>query len=118
METKKKAATTRKKAATKHNFSSNKKLEKVLNSIKYQLLHISDTKKESMSEIRRYMREFPRQIDYNIAQYGNLLIYYYDVRQMYKKAGYAKSTIDKMSDAKIWQTYKRQVGYVARKLVK
>lgn len=94
-------------------FSVNRKLNNILNYIYDELLSFCDTKKESISEIRRYKREFPKEPDYNIAQYGNLTIYYYDVRQAYKKAGYG-STVNKMSDSRLWDTYKRQVGYVAR----
>lgn len=94
-------------------FSVNKKLNNILNDIHYDLLHFCDTKKESIQEIKRYKKEFPREPDYNIAQYGNLIIYYQDVRDAYKKAGY-KSTIDKMSDLRLWDTYKKQVGWVVR----
>lgn len=94
-------------------FSVNKKLNNILNDIYYDLTHFCDTKKESIQEIKRYKKEFPREPDYNIAQYGNLIIYYYDVRQAYKKAGYG-SSIDKMSDTRLWNTYKRQVGWVVR----
>ena len=113
MTTKKK---TTKKTTKKPEFSVSKKLENVLQDIKDQLLHIYGTKKESLSEIRNHARLFPREIDYCLAQNGNLLIYYVDVRDMYKKAGYG-STIDKMSNDKLWETYKRQVGYVARYLM-
>lgn len=94
-------------------FSVNKKLNNILNDIYYDLLHFCDTKKECINEIRRYKKEFPREPDYNIAQYGNLIIYYDDVRAAYKKAGYG-SSVNKMSDSKLWETYKRQVGFVAR----
>ena len=101
----------------KPEFSSNKKLEKVLKEIKYELLHMCNTKKESLESIEHYYKNFKREPDYNIAQYGNLTIYYGDIRKMYKKAGYG-STIDRMSDNQLWETYKRQVGYVVRELLK
>ena len=107
---------TTKKTTKKPEFSVNKKLEKLLQYIKSQLLDMGANKKEAISEIRRYAKAFPRATDYNIVQYGNLLIYYGDIKDMYKKAGYG-STIDKMSDEKLWETYKRQVGYVARYLM-
>ena len=98
-------------------FSANKKLNAILNDIHYDLIHrMGANKKEAISEIKRYKRDFPREPDYNIAQYGNLLIYYGDVRKAYKKAGYG-STIDKMSDSRLWETYKRQVGWVVRYIV-
>lgn len=109
--------TTQKKTTKKKpEFSTNKKLEKLLQEIKHDLLTIHDTKKDSLAEIKHYYTTFKREPDYNIVQYGNLIIYYGDVRAMYKKAGYG-STIDKMSDDRLWETYKRQVGYVVRYLM-
>ena len=89
--------------------SKNVKLNAVLNEI------AKDLEEMGMNEVRRYRENFPRETDYNIVQYGNLLIYYYDVREMYKRAGY--KTMDKMSDWQIWEVYKRQVGYIAEKMV-
>ena len=88
------------------NFSKNKKLNMVLNAIYNDLQDLGEY------EVKRYKTKFPCESDYNIAQYGNLLVYYYDVRKLYKNAGY--KTLDKFSDNKVWEVYKRQVGYVAR----
>ena len=93
-------------------YSNNKKLNGVLNEIREDLLSIHDTEDESRKEIAHYKREFPREVDFNLAQYGNVLIYYHQVRAMYARHGY--KSIDRMSDAQVWETYKRQVGYVAR----
>ena len=93
-------------------YSNNKKLNGVLNEIREDLLHIHDTEDESRKEIAHYKRGFPREVDFNLVQYGNLLIYYSDIRAMYARHGY--KSIDRMSDAQVWETYKRQVGYVAR----
>lgn len=90
--------------------SKNVKLNAVLNEI------ANDLEEMGMNEVRRYRENFPRETDYNIVQYGNLLIYYYDVREMYKRAGY--KTMDKWSDSRVWETYKRQVGYMAEKMVR
>lgn len=90
-------------------FSKNVKLNKVLMGI------YEDLKEFGIEEVRRYRDEFKHEPDYNIAQYGNLLIYYADIREFYKNAGY--KSIEKMSDGKIWEIYKRQVGYVARILI-
>jgi len=100
----------------KREFSSWKKLENVLQVIKHDLLKICDTKKKSLNEIKRYYKEFKREPDYNIAQYGKLLISDYDIRKMYKKAGY-RSSIDRMSVSKLWDTYLNQVGYVVRHII-
>lgn len=91
-------------------FSKNVKLNTVLNGIH------EDLKEFGVDEVRRYMDEFKHETDYNIAQYGNLLIYYYDIKEFYKNAGY--KSFEKMSDSKVWEIYKRQVGYVARILIR
>lgn len=94
-------------------YSSNTKTNAVLNAIEEQLKHIHDTEEESLHEIKHYMQGFPREIDYNLYQYGNVLIYDYDIRQMYLQAGYKA---EKWSADKLRKAYKRQVGYVARQL--
>lgn len=94
----------------KNKYSKNKKLNEVLTRIEGQLLDLG------LDEVKHYKESFPNEIDYNIAQYGNLSIYYYDVRQMYKDCGYV--SLEKMSDQKVWEIYKRQVGFVARQLMR
>ena len=91
-------------------YSKNKKLNDVLTRIENQLLELG------LDEVKHYKKSFPNEIDYNIAQYGNLLVFYSDVKQMYKDCGY--KSLEKMSDEKVWEIYKRQVGYVARELTK
>lgn len=91
-------------------FSKNKKLNNILNEIYEEFKWNFD--EDYKNETRRYMKMFPNEIDYNIAQYGNLLIYYTDIRDIYNTCGY--KSINKMSDDKLWETYKRQVGYIAR----
>lgn len=92
------------------NFSKNKKLNGLLNDIRDELLEFG------IEEILHYHDEFKGQAsDFNIVQYGNLLIYYDDIRELYEKNGY--KSIKKWSDDKIWDTYKRQVGYIVRDIV-
>lgn len=91
-------------------YSKNKKLESVLSRIENQLLELG------LDEVKHYKKSFPNEIDYNIAQYGCLLVYYSDVKKMYRDCGY--KSLEKMSDEKVWKIYKRQVGYVARQLIK
>lgn len=91
------------------NFSKNKKLNGVLNDILESLQELGT------EEVARYYKEFNNEKDYNIVQYGNLLMYYDDIRELYRRNGYI--SLDKMSDNRIWDIYKRQVGYVARTLV-
>ena len=90
-------------------YSKNNKLNKVLVEIEKNLLDLG------LEEIERYYNTFGNEVDYNIAQYGNMLIYYDQIYDFYRKCGY-KST-DKMSTDKIWSIYKSQVGYVARKII-
>lgn len=87
-------------------FSKNKKLNAVLTAI------YDDLQEFGTNEVKRYKSNFKNEADFNIAQYGNLLIYYNDIRQFYKNAGY--KSLDKFSNDKIWNIYKRQVGYIAR----
>ena len=90
-------------------YSKNVKLNKVLMEIESNLLDLG------LEEIERYYNTFRNEVDYNIAQYGNMLIYYNDIYNFYRSCGY-KST-EKMSTEKIWSLYKNQVGYVARKII-
>lgn len=93
----------------KNKYSKNKKLNEVLTRIEDDIMY-------SNFELGYYVDAFPNELDYNIAQYGNLLIYYDDIKKMYRDCGY--KSLDKMSDQKVWEIYKRQVGYVARQLMK
>ena len=97
-------------------YSINPKLNKCLNGIEAALLSILDTKAESLEQIRAYVNEFKKEPDYNIAQYGNMLCYYTDIRDFYRSCGY--KSMDNMSDSRLWATYLHQVGYVARQLVR
>ena len=71
-----------------------------------------------LSEIAIYMRLYPNEPDYKIAQYGNMLVYHWEIRKMYINAGYKTFENNKISDSKMWEIYKRQVGYVARQIMK
>ena len=90
-------------------YSKNKKLNKVLTEIEYDIIY-----NLGISDLRRYIKAYPNEIDFNIAQYGNLLVYYHDIYTFYASCGYKATS--KFSADKIWETYKRQVGYVARDL--
>ena len=97
-------------------FSKNAKLNNALSSI-YEQLKEFDTDSEtgeSTGEIMRYYKEFKNdgEKDYNIVQYGNLLVYYSDIYKFYADCGY--KTTAKLSTAKIWDLYLRQVGYIVR----
>lgn len=89
-----------------------------------------DLEELGSDEVKHYMRAFPREADYNLVQYGNMRIYYCEIRDMYTSAGatqYAK--IRKragkngkrgdwlISNDELWERYKRDVGHVARAFV-
>ena len=93
-------------------YSKNAKLNNVLNQIENQLTYLE------LSEIARYMKDFPNEPDYNLAQYGIMLVYFWEIRKMYIKAGYKSFMNNRISDNKMWEIYKRQVGYVARQIIK
>lgn len=99
---------------TTFNFSVNTKLNGLLNEIYFDLLEICDTEQESRDLVKRYFNDYrkSREKDFSIVADGNLLISYFSVRELYKKHNY--KTMERWSDSKIWDTYKRQVGYVAR----
>lgn len=98
-------------------WSKNKKLNNALGQIAVQLLEMCSRYIESLEQIQHYYAEFPKEADYNIVQYGNLLVYYYDIREFYKNCGYSVKGVNRRSNAEIWDLYKRQVGYVARTLL-
>lgn len=97
-------------------FSKNKKTNAVYNSVFNQLLEIHDTHEESIDEIEHYYKEFKSVYpDFNLVQYGNLLCYYADIRELFSDCGYSVKTL---SDARLWENYKRVAGIVARFILK
>lgn len=94
--------------------SKNKKLNSVLNTIYKELLEISDTKEESINELKRYKEEFKGVLDYNIYQYGNARIYYDDIRELYKDY----KSLEKASIEKLENIYKRQIRYITNYILK
>ena len=90
-------------------YSKNNKLNKVLMKIESDLLDLG------LNEVKRYYNTFKNEVDFNIVQYGNMLIYYNEIYDFYRSCGY--KTTDKMTTDKIWELYKNQVGYVAKKLI-
>lgn len=91
-------------------FSKNKKLNGLLNDI------LDSLKDLGIEEVKRYYNEFKGLNDYNIVGYCNLLIFYDDIRELYANNGY--KSVQKMSNIKLYETYKRQVGYVVRFMMK
>lgn len=91
-------------------FSTNKKTNAILSMIYEELQELG------IEEVRRYKKDFPYEVDFNLYQYGNLTIYTCDIMEMYHKAGY-KVDLSKLN-SKWNEIYKRQVGYIARKYFK
>lgn len=82
--------------------SRNKKLNSVLNTIYDELNDLG------VEEIKRYYNEFRHETDYNLYQYGNLRIYYDDIRDLYKEY----KSLKKASNEKIEKIYKQQIKFV------
>ena len=104
-------------------YSINKKLNSVLNCIESDVIYSfsddkdgKDSAREVIEAIESYKKLYPGEIDYNIAQYGNLLIYFTDVYEMYRNCGY--KITEKFNRSKIWETYRRQVGYVCNEILR
>lgn len=93
-------------------YSKNVKLNKVLNQIE------KDLNDFDLSEIAHFMQEFPKEPDYNIAQYGCVKIYHWEIRKMYIDAGYKTFRGNRISNSKMRKIYRKHVGYVARELMK
>ena len=62
-----------------------------------------DNLEEMTNELVRYVKEFKFEVDYNYYQYGNMLIYNYDIREFYKNNGYK---VDNYNDEKLINMYK------------
>ena len=90
-------------------FSKNAKLNNVLNEIHLSLLNIHDTEEESISEIKHYKENFPKEPDFCLYQYGNLLIWNDDIRELYKEY----TSLQGVNEDALLNIYERQVGYVA-----
>lgn len=90
-------------------FSKNAKLNKVLNNIYIELLQIHETESESIEEIKHYKNSFPKETDFNLYQYGNLLICNNEIVDLYKEY----KSLKNVSIDKLINIYKRQIRYVA-----
>lgn len=91
-------------------------LDKVLVSIEESIWDIYKTKEECLNELKRYAKAFPHEPDYNVAQYGRLLVSSYQVREMYNECGYKPKS--ELNDDQIWELYLHQVGHVVKQLIK
>ena len=89
------------------NFSKNKKLNYVLNDIYNYLMKLGK------DDIKRYMHNFPNEMDYNIYQYGNMRIYNNEIRALYKDYKCLKNA----SINKLINIYKRQIRFMANLII-
>lgn len=88
-------------------FSKNKKLNYVLADIYNYLMELGK------DEIKRYMHNFPNEMDYNIYQYGNMRIYNDEIKELYKNYKCLKhASIDKLINI-----YKRQIRFMANLII-
>lgn len=90
-------------------FSKNAKLNNVLNNIYTDLIQMRDTESESIQEIKHYKDSFPKETDFNLYQYGNLLIYNNEIENLYSEY----KSLKNVSIDKLIGIYKRQIRYVA-----
>ena len=99
-------------------YSVNPNLNAVMNSIEKQLLSKGKDKQESIQIIKRYIKSFPKEPDYNLAQHGGMLVSPYDVRELNIKCGYSAVVQNRISDGRVWNEYLLRVGRVAKELLK
>lgn len=79
-------------------YSKNPKLQKAYDLVKESILEkINDfsdfwfnTRNDAIDELRRYKKEFPKELDYNYYVYGNLLVYFSDINRLFKTAWYTR----------------------------
>lgn len=105
---------------------NNARRNKALNGV-YDDIVYTFTKEYYISEVKRYKSTFPYEHDYNIAQYGNLLVYYDSVRKFLFDCGYpkfmekfkqkGKANEYRIPDFEVWEFYKGLVRQVADYIV-
>ena len=82
-------------------YSVNPNLNAVMNSIEKLLLSKGKDKQESIQIIKRYIKSFPKEPDYNLAQHGGMLVSPYDVRELNIKCGYSAVVQNRISDGRV-----------------
>ena len=92
-----------------------KKKRYVIDAIKERILNSNASLVETIDKLHRYKSSFRREPDYNFAQYGNGIIAYYDVRELYGRAGY---NVRNYSDTKLWQMYLLATGDAIDEILK
>lgn len=95
-------------------WSKNAKLNALLQGIEDTLFNIDEAPVACINEMRRYMKEYPEEPDYKLAQHGRLLVYYSQVEELYKECGYV---LKHRTGEELWHNYLQQVGYVVRTIL-
>lgn len=97
---------------TDHRICTNAKRNLLLNDLFSDIMDKMinyDEDSQLLEDLGRYNENFPNEIDYNYAQYGNLAVYYADVRDQFEKFGY---NTKRVNDTKIWEMYRFAVREV------
>jgi len=95
-----------------------KKANILLNNIYDYIMDNENLTYNNFYELKRYVAAFPKEPDYNVAQYGNMLCYHWQVRKLFTESGYKyasdklKNGEFKISDDVLWLRYKQLVGRV------
>ena len=90
-------------------YATEDKLNNALLEIEKQL------KEKGNEELNRWYNEFNIQPDYNLVEYGTMLFELKEIQGMYIKAGFVACEVTQ--DIKLWEMYRRHVGYVTRALL-
>ena len=97
-------------------YSVNKKLNTLLNMIEAEIFNRYENREDAIAEIKSYYTFHRNEPNYNFAQYGCARVYYADVYNLYREAGYTST--DRYTETRLQETYCRQVGYVIREILK
>ena len=84
-----------------------KKRRYIIDAIKERILNSNASLVETIDKLKRYKSSYRREPDYCYAQHGYAIIASYDIREMYRKAGYK---VCNYSEHKLWQMYLYATG--------
>ena len=87
----------------------------LMQDIEESLLSMRDTEEESITDVLLYSQDHADEVDFMIAQHGNLLIGFNDVFRLYREHGL--TTVDDMPINVVWEMYRRDVGIAARRIL-
>lgn len=96
-------------------YSNKKEVNAYCLSLEKVLLGWAKTPEESLAALRRYMKSFPYEIDYNLVEYGNFIINPAQIRADFEAYGLVHWLNE--GDDNVWKRYKAAIGAVAECLV-